>query len=179
MFRVAASRCALAVYLIVSYRSPVGSCGLCEMGSGMKINRVAELAVGVACGAVPLSVNSWGRVLRGVEWEREKPLPTLKGYNAGSESQAQSSDFFSCQAAQADGRRKVIGRCHDGLERPLDRCVIFVSPGEPIKGVIIGRWLRGLLYQTGAKSQAPSCKIKLPQVTQTPQAAFRRKVIGR
>ncbi len=85
--------------------------------------------------------------------ERGFPLSLLKGYNMGGESQAQSSDFSISQAAQADGRRKIIGRCRDRLERPLERCVKFSSPGVANTGVIIRRDMtlaafHGRYYQT-------------------------------
>jgi hypothetical protein len=105
MFRVAVSRCALAVYLIgllsVSV-GEVGGCGCCGRP-------------GLFRGAVPLSVNSSGCVLQwgGVEIEREEALPTLKGYHIAGESQAQSEDFRLTQITQtpqAAGRRRVIGR---------------------------------------------------------------------
>jgi len=71
----------------------------------------------------------------------------------GGESQAQSSDYSISQAAQADGRRKIIGRCRDRLERPLERCVKFISPGVANTGVIIRRDIaplarHGCYYQT-------------------------------
>jgi len=90
MFRVAVSRCALAVYLIevigrsspwerlgvaVAWPSPASSVVLCHSRSQL----------------IMLSVSVGGRGLKGRDVR--SPPPLLKGYNAGSESQGQSEDF--------------------------------------------------------------------------------------
>ena len=101
-----------------------------------------------------LSVSVRGRGLKGRVVR--SPPPLLKGYNVGGESQAKRLDFVprqTTQAAQAAGRRQVIGRCRNRLERPLERCVIFVSPDIANTGVIIRRDIalaafHGRYYQT-------------------------------
>ena len=88
MFRVAVSRCALAVYLIVSYRSPVGVAVCVKCGSAISNHAGCR-----ACGRrVPWCCATCCQFIgcSGVEVERATPPPLLKGYNAGGQSQGKS-----------------------------------------------------------------------------------------
>lgn len=84
-----------------------------------------------------------GRVPCGGREKRVMPFPLLKGYNADGGSQVKRSDFPKIKPHRPTAAGRLSDVVRGRLERRAESCVIFVSLGVPIKGVIIRRWRGG------------------------------------